>query len=252
MACGPHEAASYELVAAAHQFFSFLRQAGGSNARGGDPVRGVSAFVTGFPIALFSCCAVTEPSRRRSSKPHRLGARPGIPDQVWIAEPPCPSRGGPLEARPHTRAELFPGMILDPPPEPPPPPAGITILAGAQTSREEFVGVNVEAGLPGEIAERLFPPSFASDPDVQLFVARLTAGQWAPRSQLQPRGGRCLQRGDAAGRASPWRRDRSDVGSGRGGPRLGAGHDRPPVHGDGAPALRRPGIPTVAPYATFS
>ena len=33
--------------------------------------------------------------------------------------------------------------------------------------------MSVEAGLPGEIAERLFPPSFASDPDVQLFVARL-------------------------------------------------------------------------------
>ena len=166
-----------ELVAAAHESFlaSFGKLAEHCPEGAIRVDDGVFAFVTGLPIAFFNGCVVTEPSSAAKLEAALGWVRDrGFSHQVWIAEPllpeleEVPSRCG-LTREP----ELFPGMILHPPPEPPPPPAGITILAGAQTSRGEFVGVNVEAGLPGEIAELLFPPSFASDPDVQLFVARL-------------------------------------------------------------------------------
>jgi GNAT superfamily N-acetyltransferase len=37
---------------------------------------------------------------------------------------------------------------------------------------DEFVGVHVGSGLPVAIAETLFSPAFAADPDVRLFTAR--------------------------------------------------------------------------------
>lgn len=64
-------------------------------------------------------------------------------------------------------------MVLHPPPEPPAASPGVTVVPVADAGLAEYLGVWVEDGLPPELADRLFSPSFAADPDVQLFTARL-------------------------------------------------------------------------------
>jgi len=43
----------------------------------------------------------------------------------------------------------------------------------AEAGLDEFVGVLVEGGIAPDVARRLISPSFAADPEVQLFVGRL-------------------------------------------------------------------------------
>ena len=64
-------------------------------------------------------------------------------------------------------------MVLSPPPEPPLPPAKITIERVHGPSLEEWLAVIAGSGMQAEMAKRLFPPSFAADPDVACFTASL-------------------------------------------------------------------------------
>jgi hypothetical protein len=70
-------------------------------------------------------------------------------------------------------ASLCPGMVLVRPPEAPKPSSGVSVVAIADAGRDEFLGVLAEGGLPPEFGQQLISPSFAADPDVQLFVGRL-------------------------------------------------------------------------------
>ncbi len=64
-------------------------------------------------------------------------------------------------------------MVLSPPPEPPPPADRVTIEHVHAASLEPWLAVMARNGMPLDWAERLFPASFAADPDVALFTAYL-------------------------------------------------------------------------------
>lgn len=136
---------------------------------------GIFAFTTGLPLSLFNGAVVTQPTT-----PGELDAAlqwvsgRSTTHRAWIAEKLVaelgeipPSHG--LDREP----EPYPGMVLHPPLDAPAPSAGVTITSVADAGLDEFLGVGVEGGLPLDLARRLSPPSFARDPDVQLFVGRL-------------------------------------------------------------------------------
>ena len=64
-------------------------------------------------------------------------------------------------------------MVLHPISDPPALSAGVSVVSIFEPSLDEFIGVLEESGLAAELAQRLISPSFAADPDVQLFVGRL-------------------------------------------------------------------------------
>ena len=64
-------------------------------------------------------------------------------------------------------------MVLQPIPDAPTLGAGISVVSIVEPSLDEFIGVLEESGLRAELAHRLISPSFAADPEVQLFVGRL-------------------------------------------------------------------------------
>lgn len=96
-----------------------------------------------------------------------------LPYRAWITHrlPELgsvpPAQG--LQAEP----EPYPGMVLHPLSEAPEPSSGVATVRVTDANLDEFVQVGVEGGLREDLSERLFTPSFASDPDVQLFVGRL-------------------------------------------------------------------------------
>ena len=166
-----------ELVSAADQNFiaSFRKLvehcAEGATRESG----GIFAFATGLPLSLFNGTVVTQPTT-----PAELEAalqwvsERSSAHRAWIAQKLVaelgeipPSHG--LDREP----EPYPGMVLHPPPDPPSPSAGVTVASVAGAGLDEFLDVCVEGGLPLDLAQRLFPPSFAGDPEVQLFVGRL-------------------------------------------------------------------------------
>ena len=70
-------------------------------------------------------------------------------------------------------ASLYPGMVLHPIPDAPTLSEGVDVVPIFEPSLDEFIGVLEESGLQSEFARRLISPSFAADPDVQLFVGKL-------------------------------------------------------------------------------
>lgn len=135
----------------------------------------VFAFVTGVPIPLFNGCVVVGPAATEDLEAG-VGwvSGKGHPYQVWIDEEAAPrlsdvalSHG--LERGPWT----LPGMVLSPPPETPPDAPGVTVEPVTGTGLVAWLGVLAEGGLARDLADRLFPPSFAADPDVRLFTTLL-------------------------------------------------------------------------------
>ena len=136
---------------------------------------GVFAFVTGLQLSLFNGCVVTGPAT-----PAQLEAalewvsRQDLPHRAWIAQELVPElRDLPPAYGLHREPLPYPGMVLHPLPALPAPSVGVVVVPVAEVNLEEYLQVCVEGGLRLDMAERLFSPSFAFDPDVQLFVGRL-------------------------------------------------------------------------------
>lgn len=166
-----------ELVSAADEnFIASFRKVVEHCAEGATRESGgIFAFATGLPLSLFNGTVVTQPTT-----PAELEAamqwvsERSSAHRAWIAQKLVaelgeipPSHG--LDREP----DPYPGMVLHPPPDAPAPSVGVTVASVGEAGLDEFLGVCVEGGLPLDLAQRLFPPSFAGDPDVQLFVGRL-------------------------------------------------------------------------------
>ena len=166
-----------ELVSAANQsFVGSYRKLVEHSPEGDIHERGaVFAFVTGLPISLFNGCVVTAEaaSKELDAAVDWVSGR-DLPYCVWIAgEFASALSHVPLAHGLERDPVPYPGMVLHPPPEPPAPSPGVTVVPVTATGLDEYLGVSVESGLPSELGRRLFSPSFARDPDVQLFTGRL-------------------------------------------------------------------------------
>ena len=136
----------------------------------------IFSFSTGVPLSFFNGCVVTQ-----ETSPAELDdcvawvAAHGVPFCVWVAEKLAAGLAEvPVSYGLEPAAALYPGMVLHPIPDDVPTfDAGVDVVPISEPSLDEFIGVLEEGGLRGELARRLIPPSFASDPDVQLFVGRL-------------------------------------------------------------------------------
>ena len=165
-----------ELAAAADENFiasfrKLVEHCPGAEMR---DIGGVFAFATGLQLALFNGCVVTGPAT-----PAELGnalewvGGHGVPHRAWITHR-LPQLGDVArEYGLQPEPEPYPGMILHPLPEAPNPSSGVTIVRVTDGDLDVFVQVGLEGGIPQDVSERLFTPSFASDADVQLFVGRL-------------------------------------------------------------------------------
>ena len=245
-----------DLVAAADENFvaSFRKLAQhcpGAEIRN---VGGVFAFVTGLRLALFNGCVVT-----RSATAAELGAAlewvgaHDLPHRVWITQR-MPELGDvpPLYGL-VPEPQPYPGMVLHPLREAPPSPAGVTTVCVVDGNLDEYVHVSVESGLRPDMSERLFTPSFASDPDVQLFVGRLhgrpvgtsIAIRSASASGVYNVGTLPRARRQGVGAALTW----AAVEAGR-----AWGHDTIVLQSSvmGLPMYVAMGFRTVAPYTVFS
>ncbi len=137
---------------------------------------GVMAFTTGLPLILFNGCLVVE--RAGAEDLDRalewLGGL-GFRYRIAIRE----AFAGDLRATVIGRglvevARLDPAMILHPIPPIPPLPNGVSVRpVVSDADLDEYHGVFIAAGLPPEVAERMLPTAFATDPDVRLFTAYL-------------------------------------------------------------------------------
>jgi len=166
-----------ELVAAANlNFIGSYRKLVEHSPGGAIRERGgVFAFATGVPISLFNGCIVAEPATPADLEAalEWVSLR-GLPFLVWIDERNAPGLGDVAIAHGLLREPAaYPGMVLHPIHGPPAPPAGVTVVPVTESGLAEYIGVCVEGGMAPELAEHLYPPAFAADPDVQLFTARL-------------------------------------------------------------------------------
>lgn len=135
----------------------------------------IFSFSTGLPLSGFNGCVVTQeaPAVELATSVAWVAAH-DVPFRVWVAEKlaadlaEVPARYG-LEPA----ASLYPGMVLHPIPDAPTLGAHVSVVPIFEPSLDEFIGVLEEGGLRADLAHRLMPPSFAADPDVQLFVGRL-------------------------------------------------------------------------------
>jgi GNAT superfamily N-acetyltransferase len=182
-----------QLAAAANENFvaSFRKPAEHCPAGEVRTFGGVFAFVTGLPIAFFNGCLVLEPAAAADlaaavdwvgerEVPHKVFAVPELEPEVGtlvLASGFLPDE------------EPYPGMVLHPLPDAPRPAPGVTVVAVDGAGLDEYLDVQVAAGLSASSAETLFSPSFAADPDVRLFTARLDG---------RPVGGSLALRSDAA------------------------------------------------------
>ncbi len=149
-----------ELVAAAHRSFigsfrKLVEHSPKGEIRAGG---GVFTFVTGLTFPLFNGCVVAEPTTAAelSGSLEWLSTRE-LPHQASIAEALAPgladvalASGLVMDPAP------YPGMVLHPVPEPPALPAGVTVQLGPAPGLADYL-----------------PASFAADPDVRVFHARL-------------------------------------------------------------------------------
>ena len=147
------------------------------HSQGGEirEVGGVFAFATGLPLSLFNGCVIVEPATAKELEMAMdwISGR-GLPYGTWIDETLAPGLATvPLARGLQRDPEPYPGMVLHPPPQPPQSAVGVTIAAVNESGLGGYHQVCVEGGLPVELVRRLFSPSFAADPEVQLFIGRL-------------------------------------------------------------------------------
>ena len=166
-----------ELVAASHENFvgSFLKLT--EHCPGGEvwEAGSVFAFVTGLPLSMFNGCLVTGPAQADDvARALEWLASRAVPHRAWIAEEFAPGLGDVIAGCDlGLDPEPYPGMVLHPPPPAPTPAAGVEVARVEAAGLEEFWQVAIDGGAPPDLARQLIPPSFASDPVVQLFVGRL-------------------------------------------------------------------------------
>lgn len=167
-----------ELVDAANlSFVGSYRKLVEHSPQGGEihETAGVFAFATGLPISLFNGCIVVAPATTSEFEAALtwVGTR-SLPYEVWIDEQRAHGLGDiPLAHGLERDPAPYPGMVLHPVPESPEPAPGVTVVSVTPARLPEHLDVHVESGLPADLAGRLFSPSFAADPDVRLFTARL-------------------------------------------------------------------------------
>lgn len=167
-----------ELAAAANLSFVDSYRKLAEHAAGGRAydAGATFAFTTGVPIPLFNGCVVLQPVvTTELDAAVDWVRRCDVPFQVWIDDAVAPGLTETAVAR---GLELdgwsLPGMVLHPPPQPPPTPAGIAVApVRGEDDLATWRGVLVDDGAPRDLMERLFPPSFAADPDVTLLTAHL-------------------------------------------------------------------------------
>lgn len=136
---------------------------------------GVFAFATGLPVSQFNGCVVVEPAI-----PSEFGtaldwlAGLGLPHRLWVSEELTTRLGGVAVAHGYERGMWpYPGMVLDRVSVPAEPSAGVTVEPVGESGLDEYHQVFVAHGRPVELASQMFPPAFAADPDIQLFIGRL-------------------------------------------------------------------------------
>jgi GNAT superfamily N-acetyltransferase len=166
-----------ELISAANlNFIGSFRKLVDHTANGGfRDAEGVFAFATGIPLWLFNGCVVVEPAAppELDAAIAWVSAR-GLPYCVWIDERFAQGLGDvPLAHGLQRSGAPDPGMVLHPPPKPPPMSPGVTVAPVTDVDLAEYHEVCIAGGLARELAYQLFSPSFAADPDVRLFTARL-------------------------------------------------------------------------------
>lgn len=149
-----------ELVSLAHLNFigSFRKLAEHSPNGEVRSERPVFAFVTGLPVPLFNGCVVVEhtTAARLRTALAWLNER-AVPYQVSIVEHLAPELDDILSAHGLLRDPTpYPAMVLHPIPKPPEPAPGVSVVPGIQPGLADYL-----------------PLSFASDPDVRVFTARL-------------------------------------------------------------------------------
>ena len=133
------------------------------------------AFVTGVPLPIFNGCLVLEQSTASDLvAASKWLASQAVPYHVWIKEDTNPQQERPGLPDGFVRnAWTLPGMVMESSEPTHTPPVGVIIVPVEAAGLGECVGVYVDGGLPRALAETLFSPAFAADPDVQLFTARL-------------------------------------------------------------------------------
>jgi GNAT superfamily N-acetyltransferase len=215
----------------------------------------IFSFVTGLPLSGFNGCVVTQ-----EGSPDELAASlawvaaRAVPFRVWVAEKlaaglaEVPARYG---LQPAT--SLYPGMVLHPIPDAPALTAGVSVFPIFEPSLDEFIRVLEEGGLQAEFAHALISPSFAADPDVQLFVGRLDGKPVSTSIAIRSRDASGLYyvstlpeaRGRGVGTAVTW----AAVGAGR-----DWGCDTVVLQSSvmGLSMYAAMGFRTVAPYVTFA
>ena len=135
----------------------------------------IFSFVTGLPLSGFNGCVATqETSSDELAVSLAWVAARDVPFRVWVAEKLAAGLAEVSSSYAlQPAASLYPGMVLHPIPDPLAMSPGVSVVSILEPSLEEFIGVLEESGLRHELAIRLITPSFAADPDVQLFVGRL-------------------------------------------------------------------------------
>jgi GNAT superfamily N-acetyltransferase len=133
-------------------------------------------FVTGAPVALFNGCLLVRPASAADfdASVDLLDAQ-NVPYQVWIADGLDEALAYRAAARGLTEdGWTMPGMVLLAPWTATIPPLGISISEVVDApAHRAWLSVIVDAGMPKEVAQHLFPASFAADGDVRLFTAFL-------------------------------------------------------------------------------
>jgi GNAT superfamily N-acetyltransferase len=137
---------------------------------------GAVAFATRLPISVFNGVMVLRPATPgdvEGALDWIAGLR--VPHRMWVRDD---FRSTVLSLAEERRLEadpwLEPGMVLSPVPAPPDPPPGIDVrrvedLAGL----DDHVRVMTDDGVPEEVARGISRPTFAFDPEVQVFTAYL-------------------------------------------------------------------------------
>jgi hypothetical protein len=179
--------ADHELVRIADESFiaSFRKLAQHVHQGETQEEGSIFSFTTGLPLSGFNGCVVTQEasSAELAASLGWVAAR-AVPFRVWIAEKLTAGLAEvPTSYGLEPAASPYPGMVLHPIPDAPTSSAAVSVVPIFEPSLDEFIGVLEESGLQAERAHRLISPSFAADPDVQLFVGGSMGRPSAPRSQ---------------------------------------------------------------------